>query len=63
MKYIYLLMQDHNGEKDGIVGAYSSFSNAQTAISAHQLLEGFEEGELFVVAVPWETYPEWDAEE
>lgn len=63
MKTIYLLMQNHNDEKDSIVGAYSCQENAFTAVKAHQLLDGFQDGELFVVQVLWEVYPEWDVPE
>jgi hypothetical protein len=63
MTYIYLLMQNHNGEKDSVLGAYSTYSNASDAISAFVDVEGHNREELFIVAVQWQPYPKEETNE
>jgi len=57
MTYVYLLMLNHNGEKDSVLGAYSTYSNANDAISAFVDVEGYGREELFITSVQWQPYP------
>jgi len=57
MSYIYLLMLNHNGEKDSVLGAYSTYVNASNAIPAFVDVEGYSRKELFITSVQWQPYP------